>query len=222
MAHDLTTPLGRSIAYLDMYLRDHQILRSIYCNRHAIGGGMYRSGQPSPWQLRDWHRKFGLRTVINLRGDHGYGSYALEAEACQRLGITLVNHRLMSRQLPTVDEVLATRELFERVEYPVLMHCKSGADRAGLASTLYRHFRFGEPISSLRQLHWRFGHFRAGHTANLDLFFEAYQRDDARSPIAFIDWLRTRYDRAALEAEFYRLVSSPLGTWWVDRVLHRE
>jgi len=41
--------------------------------------------------------------------------------------------------------------LFGTLEYPILMHCKSGADRVGLMSALYLHTRHGVPISEARR-----------------------------------------------------------------------
>ena len=56
-----------------------------------------------------------------------------------------------------------------------MMHCKSGADRAGVMSVLYMHFRKGLPISeAIRQLDLKFGHVRAGLTGVLDYCFEKY------------------------------------------------
>jgi protein tyrosine/serine phosphatase len=222
MRHDLTRPLGRLIAWLDMHLVDHGLIRTVYNNFYPLGGGMYRLSQPSPAQLRRYRDRLGIRTVINLRGDNAWGSYAYEVEACQRLGITLVDHRLYSRRVPTVQEVLDTRDLFDRIEYPALMHCKSGADRAGLGAALYRHFRMGEPIAQLRQLHWTYGHFQFGNTGSLDYFFRRYLQDSAADGIAFVDWVATRYDPQAMTRDFQLVKKSIFGTWFIDKLLRRE
>ena len=222
MQHNLNTRFGRLLAYLDMHLVDHGMIRAIYNNFYGLGGGMYRLSQPSPAQLAKYQRELGIRTVINLRGDNSFGSYVLEAEACAKLGITLIDHRLYSRRLPSVEDVLSTQALFDRIEYPALMHCKSGADRAGLGATLYRHFRMGEPIDQIRQLHWRYGHFQFGNTGSLAYFFRRYLDDNAREPIAFIDWVTTRYDIDAMTADFERQKKSLLGTWFIDKLLKRE
>ncbi len=223
MQHDVTTPLGRLLAYLDMQLLDHGLVRSVYNNFYALGGGMYRLSQPSPAQLRRYHRRFGIRTVVNLRGETEHGSYALEVETCRTLGIELVDFRISSRRFPSVQDVIGLRDVFARIEYPALMHCKSGADRAGLASVLYRHFRMGDPIeTACRQLRWIYGHFRLGDTAKLDHFFDSYLDDGAARGVDFVDWVTTRYDRTSLDAEFARQKQSALGRWFVDRVLRRE
>ena len=84
----------------------------------------------------------------------------------------------------------------ETVEYPILIHCKSGADRAGLMSVLYRFLHEGVPLTeSKRQLGLRYGHFRHADTGVLDHFFERYMADNAHEPIAFWDWVDTKYDK---------------------------
>jgi protein tyrosine/serine phosphatase len=148
----------------------------------------------------------------------------MEVEACRELGITLVDHRLYSRQPPSVAAIDATRTLFDTIEYPALLHCKSGADRAGLGAVLYRHFRLGEPIEQARrELHWRYGHFNFGQTAVLDYFFQRYIDESAREPMRFIDWVHERYQKDALHHDFHRQRrENGLGDWFLDKVLHRE
>src|SRR5690606_29636541 len=104
----------------------------------------------------------------------------------QDAGLKLVDFRVRSRAAPTREEVLAARDLFASVEYPMLMHCKSGADRVGLMSALYHHTRHGVPIpEARRQLSLRYGHIRQADTGVLDHFFEAYLDYAAKTPIAF-------------------------------------
>lgn len=224
MPHDLSTRFGRLKAWLDMHLVDHGFVRAVYNNFHALGGGMFRLSQPSPAQLRAYRDRFGIKTVVNLRGSHGYGSYAMEKAACRELGLALVDQRLYSRRAPTVAEIEAIRAAFERIEYPALMHCKSGADRAGLGSVFYRHFRMGVPMAeAARELNWRYGHFRMGKTAILDYFVQRYLDDNTREPIDFMDWVRTRYDKDALTADFKRQrKENGIGDWILDKVLRRE
>ncbi|MFN3869716.1 MAG: protein tyrosine phosphatase, partial [Hyphomicrobiaceae bacterium] len=119
-----------------------------------------------------------------------------------------------------VDEVMGAAELFETIEYPMLMHCKSGADRAGLMSVLYCHFRLGQPIDVAKhQLSLRYGHIRQADTGILDYFFDRYLADNARHPIAFVDWLQTNYDPDELKQSFR---SNGWANRLVDSVLRRE
>ena len=211
---------GRLLAWLDMMLVDHGLVRAAYANFYDLGGGMYRSSQPSPAQLRKYVEKIGLKSVINLRGRHDYGSFFYEEEACAELGLELHHLKLYSRTPPSVEEVHAADELFKRIRYPALLHCKSGADRAGLASVLYRVLHLGHPVAeAARELHWRYGHFRQAKTGVLDFFFASYLADSAREPMDFLQWVDTRYDELALKARFR---DKGWASLLVDKVLHRE
>ena len=107
----------------------------------------------------------GIKTVVNLRGERMSGSYWLEVAACKRHGITMENCLVRSRAAPSVEELRNVRDLFERIEFPALMHCKSGADRAGLISTLYMHIVEGQPIEkAVEQLSLKYGHIKQADT----------------------------------------------------------
>jgi protein tyrosine/serine phosphatase len=219
---DLSTRAGRFRAHLDANLGDHAFLRVGFQNAHWITPEMVRTNQPWPFQLRWWAEQ-GIKTVLNLRGG-GYetGFYVLEREACARLGLTLIDVPLGSREVPSRARVERARELFESIEYPALMHCKSGADRAGLMATLYRHFRLGEPISEAmgKELTLRTLHMRQGKTGVLDHAFDHYVRKVEPMGISYIDWVRSdAYDPAALKAEFQ---AGWWGTLLSDRLLKRE
>jgi len=220
MVMDISTRSGRVRAWFDMHLVDHGMIRAVYNNFYHLGGGMYRCSQPSPAQLAKYQQKYGIRSVVNLRGPHGYGSYALEKEACDQLGLALHDVKLYSRTAPEVEEIHAIDELFKSMEFPALMHCKSGADRAGLGSALYRILHLGHRVEdALAELHWRYGHFKGAKTGILDFFLASYVARNARSPIGFLEWVDTEYDRDALEASFHEEGWSSLI---VDKVLHRE
>jgi protein tyrosine/serine phosphatase len=210
------------MAYLDMIFVDHGIFRVIYNNLHALPGGLYRCSQPTPGQIRKYHQKYGIRTIINLRGADDSRRYALEAEACERLGIKLINFRgILSRSAPEPEWVLKTREMFDEITYPALIHCKSGADRAGFASALYRIFRYKTPVEeSMKELAWYYGHLEGSKTGVLDYFFKQFLADRKTQPeLEFLTWLDTTYNRDQLKEAFH---TRGWADFLVDKVLHRE
>jgi protein tyrosine/serine phosphatase len=217
---DLSHAPGRRRAYLDYLWQDHAYLRVGFKNAHWVSPELVRTNQPWPFQLK-WWRDRGIRTIINLRGGFDASFYALEKEACERLGLTLVDFTITSREAPSKARVRGAKEMFERIEYPALMHCKSGADRAGIMSVLYRHFRLGESISeAMRQLHIRYLHVKAGKTGVLDYVFERYLRDAEPKGVAFLEWVESEaYDPVQLKADFR-------AAWWgtalTERLLKRE
>jgi protein tyrosine phosphatase (PTP) superfamily phosphohydrolase (DUF442 family) len=163
-------------------------------------------------------RRYGLKTLINLRGHRQCGSDALSRQAASRLGLTHIDMAFESRGAPHRDRVLRFAEIYRHLETPALMHCKSGADRAGLASGLAILLEGGTAAQALRQLSWRFGHFSQSRTGILDAFFILYARD-AEGRVAFLDWVRDLYDEQRLRQSF---AASGVQSFVNDRVLRRE
>ncbi len=219
-AFDLTTPGGRRRAVLDHLWHDHAYLRLGFSNAHWISHELVRTNQPWPFQLAAWARR-GIRTVINLRGGMATSFRALEVDACARHGLELVDFVVASRDVPSAEKVLAARELFETVRYPALMHCKSGADRAGIMAVFYKHFRQGQSIrEALSQLSPRYLHVRAGLTGVLDYIFERYLAEAEPTGQSFVDWVQSdAYDPVRLKAEFR---AGWWGTQLTERLLRRE
>lgn len=199
---------------------DHGILRLLYSNLWRLPGGLFRANQPSPWDLRRYKRDLGIRSVINLRGkNEQLGWYRLEKSTCDALGIKLIDFQVYSRGLIERDDFPRVKALIESVELPALVHCKSGADRAGFFSVLYRYFRLGESIESAqRELGLKFGHFKEAKTGVLDFFFDTYLIRRCRRE-ALLSWINRSFSKDGLDSSF-----KPDGVcgFFVDRVLRRE
>ncbi len=217
---DLSTRGGRLSTTLDYLWNDHAYLRLGFSNAHWVSDELLRTNQPWPFQLAQWQRQ-GIKTIINLRGGFDASFYALEKDACQRLGLTLVDFTITSREVPSRARVHGAKALFESVEYPALMHCKSGADRAGIMSVFYMHFRQGKPISeALEQLSLKYLHVKQGKTGVLDYTFERYLADGEPRGQSFLDWVDSpAYDEAAIKADFR---SQMWGRLLTDGPLKRE
>jgi len=219
-AIDLSTPHGRKRARRELVWGDHGFLRVKFRNLHAISDEMFRANQPSPEQVARYAKELGLKTILNLRGDSPKGYYLLEKEACERHGIQLVNFQVFSREIPKPEAVLAAKQLFDSIAYPALMHCKSGADRAGIMSVLYMHFRQGQSIEqALEQLSGKYLHIRSGKTGVLDFFFETYLAEGKPKGLTFEQWVERGYDPAALKARFLHGRKSKVD---YDQLLRRE
>ena len=211
--------LGPFVNWADMLLVDHGLFRLAYLNLHPLGRNAWRSAQPAPHQIGRIAR-LGVKTIVNLRGPRWCGSYWLEQQACRRHGLRLVDYQVRSRAAPTREEVLGARDLFRNLQGPVLFHCKSGADRAGLMSTLYLIAVEGVPVDEARrQLALKFGHIRQSDTGVLDYFFERYLEANARSPIGFFEWVERDYDADEVKSAF---VASGWANILTNRILRRE
>ncbi len=216
---DLTTPRGRVAAWRDSLLVDHAVFRVLWDNwAEVVPGKLYRSNHPTPARLAAAARTYGLRTLINLRGHRQCGSDALSRATAERLGLRHVDMAFESRGAPHRDRILRFHDIYRRLETPALMHCKSGADRAGLAAGLAVVFEGGTSQQALAQLSWRFGHWRRARTGILDAFFVRYAaKAEGRLPL--LDWVATEYDETALRRDF---VAGGLSSFITDRVLARE
>ncbi|MEM9739887.1 MAG: protein tyrosine phosphatase [Pseudomonadota bacterium] len=220
VAADLATPDGRKRARNELIWGDHGFLRLRFQNLHRISDEMWRSNQPSPEQIEVHARDRNIKTIINLRGVSTRGYYLLEQEACAANGIDLIDFQVFSRDTPTVESIMGAKALFGAIQYPALMHCKSGADRAGIMSVLYKLLHQSVPFEeATEQLSLKYLHVKQGKTGMLDFVFDTYRRFNAETPKSFLDWVREDYDRLAVKANFLKTFESRLN---VDRLLRRE
>ena len=216
---DMTTGWQRAAAWRDSLLTDHAVFRMVWDNMaEVVPGKLYRSNHPTPARLAAARQRYGLRTLINLRGHRQCGSDALSRQAAAHFGLAHIDMAFESRGAPHRDRILRFAALYRTLDAPALMHCKSGADRAGLASGLAVLLEGGSSREALAQLSWRFGHWSRSRTGILDAFFFRYAAE-AEGRVPFLHWVEHEYDEAALRRDF---VAGGLASFLVDRVLQRE
>lgn len=132
-------------------------------NFHTIAEGeAYRSAQPSGDELIEAVERYGIRTVINLRGENPDKDwYVQEVEAIEKAGITLIDHSMSSKRLPDPEMLRAITESLQSAEYPILIHCQSGSDRSGAVTAIYRMLVLGhDRKEALEELSMRYFHYR--------------------------------------------------------------
>jgi protein tyrosine phosphatase (PTP) superfamily phosphohydrolase (DUF442 family) len=216
---NLSADGSRLGAWSDSLLVDHAVFRVLWDNwAEVIPGKLYRSNHPTPSRLAAASARYGLRTLINLRGHRQCGSDALSRDTARRLGLNHIDMAFESRGAPHRDRVLRFARIYAELSTPALMHCKSGADRAGLASGLAILLEGGTAAQAMAQLSWRFGHFSRSRTGILDAFFLLYARQ-GEGKMPFLQWVEHDYDEAGLRARFS---ASGISSFLVDRVLRRE
>ena len=216
----LAPPVKRRGAadWIDLILKDHGFLRLFWHNRYEIAPGMWRGNQPDPIEVRRIAAS-GVKTIINLRGPRDDGVWHLEAEACAKAGVTLLDFTARSRAAPDKAMLHDAKAIFEAIEKPALMHCKSGADRAGLMSALYMLVAEKRPArEAAKQLAWKYGHVKQAKTGLLDVFFKAYFPYEDQG-MAFYDWVDNIYDPESMLAEFR---SQGWADRLIDSILRRE
>lgn len=187
--------------WLNALFADHALFRLVWRNWGVVEAGrLYRSNHPLPWQIRAAVRRHGIRTIINLRGHRqDCGADALSRAEAARLGVTLIDAPFESRGAPHRDRIERLVALLPSLREPILIHCKSGADRTGLIAAVWLLLQGRPPAEAMRQLSLRYGHFAAARTGILDAFVALYAK---AWPKPFLQWLREDYDEAALRRDF--------------------
>jgi protein tyrosine phosphatase (PTP) superfamily phosphohydrolase (DUF442 family) len=187
--------VSRRLARIYMRWFDHEILRHVWANQWEIAPGVFRSNHPTFARLKRL-RDAGVKSVLSLRGTGGaqHGSMTVH---CATLGMVLHVLPLSARRAPDRESLLALIDLFRRMDHPFVMHCKSGADRTGLASAVYLMAIEGQGVDvARRMLALQFLHARWGKAGILDRFLAVFARDGRGR--SFEDWLRHDYDPADL------------------------
>lgn len=213
---------SRAALYRFALLSDHGLLRQLWGNNtHWVTPDLVRSGQPLPGHLRRLARHHGLRTVVSLRTPTWESPpLALERGACAELGLALARVKLRSGQAPKRRDLHTLAEMFQRIAYPALIHCKSGIDRTGLAAALYLHLVEGRPIAQTNQLRfWPYFYLPGGPSGILQRFLADYAAHPLAAEGRFLTWVDEVYDPDALKASFR---PSPTMTLITRRLLRRE
>ncbi|WP_224826507.1 tyrosine-protein phosphatase [Cognatishimia sp. MH4019] len=202
---DLQSASGRRKARLQYHVFDHAFLRVFWTNFDQVADGVYRSNQPTFARFARY-KKLGVKSVLNLRGASVESPYQFERETCEKLGLKLVNAKIYARKAAGRDELLHLIECFRTIEKPFLMHCKSGADRAGFASVLYLMVIEGKTLDEARKhLSARYIHFKWTKTGIVDHIFDMYEEFNAHTPMPIEDWIATVYDKGEANRSFAKL-----------------
>jgi protein tyrosine phosphatase (PTP) superfamily phosphohydrolase (DUF442 family) len=162
-------------------------------------GRVMRSAQPTG-RLAGWIRDHRISSILNLRGgspaDWWYDQEVRTAEQC---GAIYYDLPLCATRRPTRRELLRLIDFLEECKYPLLIHCKSGADRTGLASALYLMVRRGEsPEQAIGAFSIAFGHvpfFGTEHLHEPLLEYGAWLKANqiGHSPERFRSWVKNHY-----------------------------
>lgn len=177
--------------------RDHGFLRVLWTNFHKLDEDVWRHNHPSPARLAEL-KAMGAASVLSLRGATSELSLQ-EAEACAKVGLEFRGIGLRAVALPRKDALLALIDALREMPKPLVIHCKSGADRTGLAAVIYLHVITGVPLAEARaQLSARFMHNPWGKARIINRFLDAYVAAQSASGIGFEDWVRTEYDMLAM------------------------
>ena len=138
-------------------------------------GVLYRSGQPTAWGLQYLVRRYGVRTVVSLRGrsrdalrrgmtDVGAPDGPAEAQFVESLGCRYL-HWPMGQEsywpwLPPAHFERFFQLMDDPRNHPVAVHCIAGRHRTGTFVALYRleYDRWSPEAALLEMQRFGFGH----------------------------------------------------------------
>jgi undecaprenyl-diphosphatase len=106
--------------------------------RTVVPGQAYRSAQMYTGHLAQTIKHYGIRSVLNLRGENlNAGWHQAEIATAAKLNVLHYDRRLFSGEELSLEQMDDLVALLRQAPKPVLIHCLGGADRSGLASALY-------------------------------------------------------------------------------------
>lgn len=154
-------------------------------------GKFYRSAQLSPGELKEAIHKYGIKTVISLRGapENSYWVKP-QVKALEEENVKFYSFGWTSDYFPDTEEFKNYLKTLKTADYPILVHCRTGADRTGEATAMYAidfmHMPKDEAIE--KYLNWHYWHFEMFHPAKKEFvrkypgIDQALQSYDACSP----------------------------------------
>lgn len=156
----------------------------------VVPGVLYRSAQLEPEHLAEVIEENGIRAVLNLRGAHPKEAWWRdEARVTARLGVEHANLAISAGKIPTEMQLADLSELLASLPRPLLIHCRGGSDRSGLASAIFLADEMGASDDvAERQLSFRYGHvgLPISHAWPMDVTWEMLEEDMA--PGLQISW----------------------------------
>lgn len=141
----------------------------------VVAGQVYRSSRMSPAVLARVIQSHDIKSVLSLIGFSQAESNAVRAVDAHYFDVSISDrHEVSGEKLNKIIAVLRD------APKPLLIHCKAGADRTGLAAALYCYVVKGEPAAAAdEELTLRYGHLPSWlglGTSAMDHSYWAYVR----------------------------------------------
>ena len=162
-------------------------------NFHEVDPGrFYRSAQLDPAELEEAIDRYGIKTVISLRGapKNSYW-YPGQVEVLERKKVKFLAVGWTSDYFPHADDLKTFIKALKEEQYPILVHCRTGADRTGEATAIYAidYMNIPKDEAIAKYLSFTYWHVPLFHPAKIE-FVRRYQG---------YDWAMNVYSPCATE-----------------------
>jgi len=149
-------------------------------NFHTVTANeAYRSKQLNKKQLDCYINKYGIKSILNLRGDEpGAKWYEDEINISSYYGVKHYDFELPAMFEPEGKDMIQIINILKTAPKPILIHCLGGADRSGLVSAIWKIVIDKEPKEkAARQLSIFYGHMPFGKARAMDKWFYSHNID---------------------------------------------
>ncbi|WP_457563400.1 tyrosine-protein phosphatase [Caminibacter pacificus] len=200
--------------FLKVITEEHNVLNLFWFNFHEVDEGVYRSAQLTPWRLKKIIKKYGIKTIINLRGNNKNYLYKREKEICEEMGVEYYTVALLSRSPERIKkhELEKLIHILKTAKKPILFHCKAGADRTGFVAVLWHILNGRDKKWAIdKELRLKYLYLPWSKAGKIKRVFELY---DGKSD--FVEWFDKNREK------FKEFKSSKLGDFISDKVLRKE
>lgn len=157
---------------------------------------VFRSAQLTEGEIKELIEKYQLKTVLSLRGptDKTFW-YEDQTISLKQMGLNYVYLGMSDDFYPDEKQVRQILEVLKNGPFPLLIHCRSGADRTGLVSALYKkYFMLSSNDEIQEQLSFKYWHLKYFKPA-MDAFLQKSKS---------LDWLKTEYQICDSEFDDFR------------------
>jgi len=200
--------------FIKIVSEEHNFLNLFWFNFHKVDEGVYRSAQMTPWRLKKIIKKYGIKTIINLRGNNKNYIYKREKEICKEIGVKYHTVALLSRSPERIrrEELEKLVNILKTAKKPILFHCKAGADRTGFVAVLWHILNGRDKKWAIdKELRLKYLYLPWSKAGKIKKVFELY---DGKSD--FVEWFDKNRDK------FKEFKSNRFADFITDKVLRKE
>ncbi len=163
-------------------------------NIHTVlPGEVYRSATLSPQRFHALLVDHHIQSVVNLRGKNAQSAwYRQEVATTKTLGVSFYSIALSAHIRPTPLQLRTLVQILAQAKRPMLVHCRGGSDRTGLAAALVLLLDNQSVAQAWRAISWRYYVFRDSSVGNQVL--ASYQawliaQHKTSSRAVFLQWV---------------------------------